>query len=232
VFEAAPLGVVGVVLAGTASGAIFGVGVVYAQLVGLTLGQTSAFMLVAILGGAALQWPIGAISDRTDRRRVISASAGAAAVGCVVGATGPAGLALLAVIGVVGGFSFPLYALLNAHTNDWIEAEQMVGAGSRLVLASGLGAISGPFLASFAMSRFGAPGFFWFLAGVHTAVAGYAAWRLLRRAPVPVDEQSHFASIPARGGSVLVSALNPEAYDEEDEPVFDTEQIAVVSIEE
>jgi hypothetical protein len=67
---------------------------------------------------------------------------------------------------------------------------------------------------------------------VHTAVAGYAAWRLLRRAPVPVDEQSHFASIPARGGSVLVSALNPEAYDEEDEPVFDTEQIAVVSIEE
>src|SRR5690606_11288932 len=65
VFTAAPLGVVGVILAGAASGAIFGVGVVYAKLVGLSLGQTSAFMLVAITGGALLQWPVGAISDRT-----------------------------------------------------------------------------------------------------------------------------------------------------------------------
>jgi MFS family permease len=59
VFTAAPLGVVGVLFAGAASGALFGMGVIYAQLVGLTLGQTSAFMLVAILGGAVLQGPIG-----------------------------------------------------------------------------------------------------------------------------------------------------------------------------
>jgi MFS family permease len=232
VFHAAPLGVVGVVLAGTASGAIFGMGVVYAQLVGLSLGQTSAFMLVAILGGALLQWPIGLVSDRTDRRRVISASAGLAAVAALVGATGPEGTALLAVIGALGGFSFPLYALLNAHTNDWITPEQMVGAGSRLVLASGLGAIAGPFVASAAMSMVGAAGFFWYLAAVHTVVAVYAAYRLTRRRPLPADEQSHFASIPARGSSVLVSTLNPEAYDDDDEPVFDTEQIAVVTVEE
>src|SRR5690606_24732014 len=173
VFTAAPLGVVGVILAGAASGAIFGVGVVYAKLVGLSLGQTSAFMLVAITGGALLQWPVGAISDRTDRRRVISATAAVAAVASVVGAFGPDGVALLVVIGVVGGFSTPLYALLNAHTNDWITPEQIVGAGSRLVLASGLGAISGPFLASATMELVGAAGFFWFLALVHAGVAGY-----------------------------------------------------------
>jgi MFS family permease len=232
VFDAAPLGVIGVVLAGSASGAIFGVGVVYAPLVGLTLGETSVFMLVAILGGALLQWPIGALSDRTDRRRVISAVAGLAAIACAVGTTGPGGLALLAVIGVVGGLSLPLYALLNAHTNDWINAEQMVGAGSRLVLASGLGAVAGPFAASTAMSAVGAAGFFWFLAAVHAGVACYAAWRLIRRAPMPVTEQSHFAAIPARGGSVLVSTLNPEAWDADDEPVFDTEQVPVVEIED
>lgn len=232
VFTAAPLGVVGVILAGAASGAIFGVGVVYAKLVGLSLGQTSAFMLVAITGGALLQWPVGAISDRTDRRRVISATAAVAAVASVVGAFGPDGVALLVVIGVVGGFSTPLYALLNAHTNDWITPEQIVGAGSRLVLASGLGAISGPFLASATMELVGAAGFFWFLALVHAGVAGYAAYRLLRRAPVPVEDQSTFASIPARGSSVLVSTLNPEVYDEHDEPVFDTEEMPVVAVEE
>jgi MFS family permease len=232
VFHAAPLGVVGVVLAGAASGAIFGMGVVYAQLVGLSLGQTSAFMLVAIAGGALLQWPIGALSDRTDRRRIISASAGAAALVAAFGATGPDGILLLVTIGLVGGFSFPLYALLNAHTNDWITPEQMVGAGSRLVLASGLGAISGPFLASAAMDLIGAAGFFWFLVATHVGVSIYAAYRLTQRRAKPVDEQSHFASIPARGSSVIVSTLNPEAYDDDDEPVFDTEQLEAVQVEE
>jgi MFS family permease len=232
VFHAAPLGVIGVGLAGCAAGAIFGVGVIYADLVGLSLAQTSAFMLVAILGGTLLQWPIGAASDHTDRRRVISVSAGVAAAASLAGTTGPDGAWLLVVIGVVGGFSFPLYALLNAHTNDWIDPEQMVGAGSRLVLASGLGAIAGPFLASTAMSVIGPAGFFWFLTVVHGGVALYAAWRLTRRAAVPLDEQSHFASLPARGGSVLVSVLNPEAYDDHDEPVFDTEQVPVVVIDD
>lgn len=232
VFTSAPLGVVGVVFAGAASGALFGVGVIYAQLVGLTFGQTAAFMLAAIAGGAVFQWPIGAISDRTDRRRVISLTAALAAGACAFGTTGPDGVALLITIGLVGGFSLPLYALLNAHTNDWIDPEQMVGAGSRLVLACGIGAITGPFLAALAMELTGESGFFWFLAAVHVGVAGYAAWRLTRRPPVPVDEQSHFASIPARGTSVLVAALNPEAWDEDDEPVFHTAEIPAVVADE
>lgn len=232
VFEAAPLGVIGVLFAGAASGALFGMGVVYAQLVGLTLGQTSVFMMVAIVGGALLQWPIGWASDQTDRRRVICATAALATTASLAGAMGPDEAMLLVVIGLVGGFSLPLYALLNAHTNDWMHAEQMVGAGSRLVMASGLGAISGPFLASAAMTALGAAGFFWFLAVIHGVVAVYAAWRLSRRAPAPVDERSHFAALPARGGSVLVATLNPEAWDEADEPVFDTEQMPVVPVEE
>lgn len=229
VFRAAPLGVIGVMCAGAASGALFGMGVVYAQLVGLSLAKTSAFMLAAILVGAVLQWPIGILSDHTDRRRVISATALLAAGAALFGATGPHGLTLLITIGAVGGFSLPLYALLNAHTNDFIDAEQMVGAGGRLVLASGLGAITGPFAASLAMGLVGAEGFFWFLAATHLVIALYAAWRLTRRAPVAAEDRSHFAAIPARGGSVLVTALNPEAWDDDDQPVFATQEVPVVS---
>ena len=220
VFRAAPLGVVGVVLAGAASGALFGMGVIYAQLVGLSLPKTSAFMMVAILAGATLQWPIGILSDHTDRRRVIAATAGLAALAALYGVTGPEGTLLLVVVGAVGGLSLPLYALLNAHTNDWIDAEQMVGAGGRLVLAMGVGAITGPFAASLAMGAVGPEGFFWFLAIVHALVALYATWRLTRRPPPAEADRSHFASIPARGGSVLVSTLNPEAWDDHDQPVF------------
>ncbi len=150
VFKAAPLGIVGVILTGASSGAIFTMGVVYSGLIGLTIAQTSTFMVGAIVAGALLQWPIGRWSDRTDRRRVIAVvalvTAVGAASGTLIGSQPRFGVALM-VIMVVGGFSFPMYALLNAHTNDWIEPERMVGAGSRLVLASGIGAVSGPLLA-------------------------------------------------------------------------------------
>lgn len=228
VFTAAPLGVIGVILAGSATGGLLGMGVVYARLVGLSFGETSAFMLVAILGGAVLQAPIGAMSDRTDRRRVIMAAALCGTAISVYGATGPSGALLLVTVGLAGGFTMPLYALLNAHTNDWIDPEQIVGAGSRLVMASGIGAITGPFLASMAMDAFGAGGFFWFLAVVQVLVAAYAAWRLTRRVQ-PVEEQSHFAAIPSRGASVLVATLNPDAWDEEDHPKFPTEEIEIVN---
>ena len=232
VFHTAPLGIIGAILAGGAAGGIFGMGVIYAQLVGLTFSQTATFMFVTILGGAAMQWPIGALSDRTDRRRVISAVGFAAAAVCIYGATGPEGNLLYVAIGLTGGLSLPLYALLNAHTNDWIDPEQMVGAGSRLILASGLGAIAGPFLAAFAMRVFGAAGFFWFLAVVHAGVGLYAAWRLTRRRAKPVSEQSHFAAIPARGSGVLVSSLYPEAYDADDEPVYMTAEMPIITIDD
>lgn len=228
VFRIAPLGVVGVGLAGAASGAVFGMGVVYAQLVGLSLPMTSLFMLTTIVAGAALQWPIGRLSDRLDRRRVIAAAAGLAAVGAVLGTLDPTGVALLVTVGLVGAGSFPLYALLNAHTNDWIEAEYMVGAGSKLVLVSGLGAVVGPFAASLAMFGAGPEGFFWFLAVVHASIGVYALYRLTRRAPAAEEDRSHFAVIPANEPSVLTAALVPDAWDEEDHPVFATEEIPAV----
>jgi hypothetical protein len=120
-------------------------------------------------------------------------TAAAACVAAVFGATGPERRAPARHHRAVGGFSLPLYALLNAHTNDWIDAEQMVGAGGRLVLAMGIGAISGPFAASLAMSATGPEGFFWFLAAVHAVVAAYAGWRLTRRPPPAPADRSHFA---------------------------------------
>lgn len=229
VFQAAPLGVVGSILAGTASGALFGVGVVYAQLAGLSLAKTSVFMLVAILGGALLQWPVGLASDRVDRRLVIVVVALAAAAACLAGAMGPHGAALLVVVGALGALSMPLYPLCNAHANDYIDADRRVGAGSRLVLANGLGAIAGPFLASWSMDAVGEGGFFWFLAVLHVLIAGYAAWRVTRRSAS--EEPTHYHPYPARS-SVVVATLDPEAWDEEDHPRFDTEQVPVVSVED
>lgn len=229
VFEAAPLGVVGSILAGAASGALFGVGVIYASLAGLDIKETSVFMLAAIVGGALLQWPIGMASDRVDRRLVILFVALAAAIVCVVGTIGLSHAPLLVAITALGALSMPLYPLCNAHTNDWIDPDQRIGAGSRLVMASGMGAVTGPFAATVAMDVIGAAGFFWYLAILHVLVAVFALVRLTRR-PAP-DEQTHYHPYPSRS-SVVVSTFDEDAWDDEDHPTFDTEEVPAVLIDD
>jgi MFS family permease len=218
--RAAPLGVIGVGLAGMSAGALYGVGVVYAQLSGLSIAATSVLMFLAILLGTLLQWPIGAVSDRLDRRKVIAATAAVAAAAALVGTTGPTGVLLLLVFSVAGGLSLTMYALFNAHVNDWLEPTHMVGAGSRLLLINGIGAMSGPLVASIAMTIVGPPGFFWMIVIANAAAVVYALWRLTRRGPVPADQQSTFVTVPARGTSTMVSVMNPEVWDDQGEPIF------------
>ncbi|HSL59217.1 MAG TPA: MFS transporter [Acidimicrobiales bacterium] len=209
-WHVAPLGVLGSAVAGTSAGALFAMGVVYAQLVGLSVASTSVFMLVAIIGGAVLQWPLGWLSDRVDRRGVMIAMGLGTAAVAAVGAAGPEGTALLAVSAGVGALSLPLYAIANAHLNDWIERDRIVAAGSRLVLANGVGAVLGPVSASAAMDAVGPEGFFWFLGAVNGGLALYTVWRLTRRGRAPEATRGNWAAIPPRA-SPLVATLSTEA---------------------
>ena len=74
IYRASPLGVVGAWLVGITQGAFFGMGAVYATRAGLSLGQTSVLMMSAFVGGMLLTWPIGRLSDRFDRRLVLTAT--------------------------------------------------------------------------------------------------------------------------------------------------------------
>lgn len=209
-WRTAPLGVLGATVAGTTSGALFGMGVIYAQLVGLSVAETSVFMLLAVVGGAVLQWPLGWVSDRIDRRWVIVViGAGACAV-ALAGTLGPDGAPLLAVSALLGGFTIPLYAVANAHLNDWIERDEIVAAGSRLVLVHGAGAVLGPVAAALAIARIGPEGFFWFLAAVNAGLGAYALWRMTRRGPAPEATRGHWSAIPPRPSSI-VAALATDA---------------------
>ena len=76
---------------GLANGAFGGLGVVFAQDVGLSITGVALFMSAALVGGALAQLPLGRLSDRTDRRKVIIAvCALAALVGGVLALLGEA----------------------------------------------------------------------------------------------------------------------------------------------
>lgn len=196
-YRISPLGVFGCLATGLSNGAVAGMGAVYASALGLSVGGVSAFMGSVFLGAVVLQWPIGRLSDRFDRRRVITLTtllAAAAAFALAVLPGLPAG-AMLALAGLFGGLSFPLYALCVAHANDYLEPEQMVAASAGLVLAGGLGALAGPAAVSAVMSAIGPAGFFWCLAAVHLGIGVFAIWRMIQRAPLPLDEQGAFVIV-------------------------------------
>jgi MFS family permease len=216
-YRVSPLGVLGCLGVGLAQSAFFGMGAVYGAEIGLSVPEISLFMSAMILGGIALQWPVGRFSDRFDRRRVITTVtvlAAAAALGAVpVSAVSKTGL--FALVCLFGGLSLPMYSLCVAHTNDFLRPDQMVAASSGLVLVFGIGAIFGPITVAWVMSGLGAAGFFLYLAAMHTAIGLFAVYRMFRRPAPPLEEQGPYISVPPTA-SPMAATLAPAPTDEED----------------
>lgn len=200
-FHVSPLGFLGALGSGLVQGAYSGMGAVYAATLGLSIGSISLFMASVTIGGAVLQWPVGHLSDRIGRRRVIIFVTFAGALACVGAAlVGDRSLAALIAAAVVfGGLALPLYALSVAQTNDYLRADQMVAASSGLILLYGTGSIFGPIASSAAMSLVGPDGFFWYLALVMAVLGLFTVYRMTVRPAKPVDEQTRYApAIPRR----------------------------------
>jgi hypothetical protein len=54
----------------------------------------------------------------------------------------------------------------------------------------------GPLVAAIVMSMVGPAGLFLFTAPIHIALASFAVWRMLRRAPAPAEERTVFKEVP------------------------------------
>ncbi|MGP1665498.1 MAG: MFS transporter, partial [Rhodanobacter sp.] len=115
-FQAAPTAGVGALLSGLAMGAFYGLAPVYVLQLGFDRADISNYMMVGILGGAALQWPLGKWSDRVDRRLAIMVTSILAA-GLAVLLLVTASNALLASVCIFlyCGLAFAIYPMVVAH---------------------------------------------------------------------------------------------------------------------
>jgi MFS family permease len=210
---ASPLACAGMFLLGTVFAAQFGMSAVYGTRAGLSEGQITLMVSLTYLAALVAQFPIGWLSDRMDRRVLIlalSAVGGGVALLATV-LPGPLWLILLAAA-AVGGTSNPLYALLIAYCNDYLDREDMAAASGCLLFINGLGAIAGPVVTGFLLDAAG-PGAFWgLIAGTMLVLAGYAWWRM-RAAPgkVIVGERTNYAPIPAQATAVAADVSDRKA---------------------
>jgi MFS family permease len=93
----------------------------------------------------ALTWPISSASDDIDRRIIgLLITLGAIVMSVAMLYQPAESIWTIVLLFVIGGFSFPLYAIASAYTNDWVSPEQMGAAASQLVTLYGFGAMIGP----------------------------------------------------------------------------------------
>lgn len=220
-YAVSPLGMVGLFLLGGVFAAQFGMAAVYGTQAGLTLGQISIFVAAFYVGALVMQYPLGWMSDRADRRKLIlvvaAAGSGAAVFAMLLGGTRFE--ILVAAAFVIGGCSNPLYSLLLAYTNDYLEVEDMASASAGLLFVNGLGAIAGPLVIGWAMERFGPPGFFLLIAGLLASMSLYALYRMTQRAAPSTDDTGAYAAVMPSASPVAVELAQEYAIElsEEDE---------------
>lgn len=204
VFHLSPLGCIGIFVMGAVYAALFGMSAVYGTQSDLSLAEISLFVGAIYVGGLLLQFPIGWISDRMDRRVLI---AGVAAIGTVaaISAIYSSSFYLLLIAAfAVGAMANPLYALLLAHTNDFLEPDQMAAAGGRLLFINGVGAVTGPLIVGALMGLFGPQGFFLYLAVLMAGLATYAGFRMTRRPSTATEDTISYAPVLASASAVAV----------------------------
>ena len=221
-YRASPLGIIGMFLLGGVFSAQFGMAAVWGSEAGLSVRDISIFIAAIYVGGMLLQYPIGWASDRMDRRQLILALAVLGAATMVVPVLAEPGFTLLVVIGfVLGGVTNPLYSLVLAYVNDYLDPSDMPAASAGLVFINGLGAIGGPLITGWIMGQIGPAGFFLYIGVLYVLLAGYAGWRMTQRAAPSPDETGGYAMVMPSASVVAVEAVIEASHEEaEDEPAL------------
>jgi MFS family permease len=206
-YRASPLGCVGMFLLGGVFSAQFGMSSVWGTAEGLTIKQISIFVAAIYVGGLVFQYPIGWASDRLGRRALVlwlSLLGGIAMLFPVMFHMNFTALLVIAVM--MGGISNPLYSLLVAYANDFLDASDMAAASAGLLFINGLGAISGPVITGYAMEKMGPSGYFLLMAVLFLALAGYAAWRMTRRRVLLSHQTAGFTPLSPTASVLAVEA--------------------------
>ena len=210
-FRISPVGFMGAFAVGLGNGAFWSLAPLFAIGSGLDLKGIAFFMSLVVLGGAIGQYPLGKLSDRTDRRRVILA----AAIGVVLmGGLLPLAAGMFAPGLFVGAFLFgltamPVYSLSVAHMNDFVEPDGFVEASSGMLMVFAVGAVVGPMIASWATGVAGVDLLFPYIAAVYAVFAVFVVVRMRTRSAPHPDDRPDFVATP--GTSPALAILDPRS---------------------
>ncbi|MEL6682580.1 MAG: MFS transporter [Pseudomonadota bacterium] len=221
---ASPLACFGIFMLGGVFAAQFGMSAVYGNRVGLTVGEISFFVSAIYVSALVLQYPIGWLSDRMDRRKLIIWLSLLGGAGSLIAFLIPGYFVLIVVSGaIVGGMSNPLYALIIAYANDYLEKEDMAAASGGLLFINGVGAIAGPVIVGVMMDVIGNNGYWLFTAALMMAVGIFGLYRSTQRSRDDLDTETVPYSPVSAASTPVVAEVAQEVYIETEEEMGVTE---------
>ncbi|WP_112663831.1 MFS transporter [Microvirga flavescens] len=200
-FAVAPSAIVGAFVVGLANGPVIAITPVFGTSIGLSQDQAAALLFALQAGSLLLQWPMGWISDRFDRRYVIGGlAAGTTLLSLLIlfaSIYAPPGL-IIFTFAAWGGLALCIYSVCAAHACDLVEPDQIISTVSSLLFSWAAGVTIGPLLGAFAMDRLGPGGLFIYSAVVMSILTVFIAIRI------------RIQSRPARkGGFVDIAPISP-----------------------
>ena len=211
-WKASPAGVATIGLSGLASAGFFGVGTIYAVKAGLSVSETALFMTLFIGFGAASQWPLGWLSDKIDRRKVILLCCASVICICIILTSFEFTSKILLILSaLVGACTLPLYSLGVAQANDRLEPKQMISASGTIVLVFSVFAALGPLTMSYFLELFEMFGFMLYMGIVHLVIAVTVIIMMMINKNVDESEQTDFQVMGQRPSVVAMEVIAEEA---------------------
>ncbi|NWG91540.1 MAG: MFS transporter [Parvularculaceae bacterium] len=215
-FKVSPVAAVGAPMVGLANSAFWGVGAVYAQEQGYGNAAIAAFISAVIIGAALLQWPLGWLSDRIDRRRVMLGAAllGVASAIALAEFGGRSPELLFGFGALFGAFIIPMFGLTAAHANDHAAHGEAVATNGGLLLLHGGGSVVGATLGASVMAAFGPPALFHYIAAIYVAFSAFCLYRIFKRPPAPDERKTPFAPVPKNAAPTVFEIGSEEKKEE------------------
>jgi MFS family permease len=210
--QVSPLSVIGMATIGLIISMLFGMGPVYGLNLGLKNTEIGYFMTSIMVGTLLLQYPVGRLSDKFDRRAVILGAASMSALCISIASFFGASqfVPLLIFTMLFGGLTFSLYSLFIAHANDFLPPSQMVAMSSGLLMVNGAGAVVGSLFAATIIEILGSRSFMPAIASILVGLSIFILIRMRLRDSVPTEAQGSFVALP-KNLTGVATGLNPEA---------------------
>ncbi len=214
-YRTSPLALVGTFMAAITNSTFYSMAPIFTHDIGFSLQQTAYFMSAAVLGGLILQLPVGKLSDKFDRRWVLTViSLMVSLVSAIIYlVSGKNSQVIILMAAAYGSLAFLVYSISAAHANDFTPKDKMVQTASSLLVTYGLGAIIGPILSSIIMGRFGTDKLFLWLSFLSVILSAYAVYRSSKRKPIEQDQKSEYVAVAANH-TATKQLLVPEMADE------------------
>jgi MFS family permease len=204
-YNIVPLALIGSFFGGFFVNGFFTMLPIYITLKYSSIEVVSLFMALSIIAGLFSQWPIGLLSDKFGRRKLIAFCGFYISISCLIFIVLPDSTFNTYLIGILLGFViFSIYPLAIARANDVVdENKDIVEISRALLFASGLGSFVAPIFLGIGLYFYSE-----FIFIVFAILGLFLGFYSLSKKRVADDDMSVFVNMPVASGSIIVE-LDP-----------------------